>query len=61
MMLRSARWDGLDLLIPAHPPDTTEDWGMTMGSQSELALEAEIAHDEEIGYEDWMQVADEPC
>lgn len=32
-----------------------------MGSQSELALEAEIAHDEEIGNEDWMQVADEPC
>ncbi len=32
-----------------------------MGSQSELALENEIAHNEEIGYEDWMQVADEPC
>lgn len=31
-----------------------------MGTQSELALEADLAHDEEIGYEDWMQAADEP-
>lgn len=32
-----------------------------MGSQSKLALESQIAEDEENGYEDWMQVADEPC
>ena len=32
-----------------------------MGSQSELAREADIAHDEEIGYEEHEQLADEPC
>lgn len=32
-----------------------------MSRQSELALEAEHAKDEELGYEEHEQLADEPC
>jgi hypothetical protein len=32
-----------------------------MGTQSKLALEADIAYYEEIGYEEHEQIADEPC
>lgn len=32
-----------------------------MSRLSDLALEVEWAHDEEIGYEEHEQLADEPC